>query len=176
MSSRPDPHPLVVQLRFARSEFLRAIRGVTDEDARTRLLPMNCISWNVGHLAWQEQRYFVTRAQGRTPLPDVAEQFAYGAPGTTPPLREVLDAWRVITAEADPWLEALTTASLLEHPVSRGRALAPTYGNLLLRTIDHYWFHTGENMAIRQQLGHDRLPEFVGDLDGEAPYRPDPAG
>ena len=109
-------------------------------------------------------------------MPGVAEQFAYGAPGTTPPLREVLAAWRAIAAEADPRLEALTTASLLDHPVSRGRPLAPTFGNLLQRTIYHYWFHTGENMAIRQQLGHGRLPEFVGDIDGEAPYRPEPTG
>ena len=55
-----EPHPLVLQLRFTRSEFMRAIRRVDDADARRRILPMNCISWNVGHLAWQEQRYFVT--------------------------------------------------------------------------------------------------------------------
>lgn len=37
------PHPLVYQLRFTRSEFLRAVKGVSDEDARKRILPMNCI-------------------------------------------------------------------------------------------------------------------------------------
>jgi len=25
-------------------------------------------------------------------------------------------------------------------------------------------------MAIRQNLGHTNLPDFVGDIDGEAPY------
>jgi len=35
----------------------------------------------------------------------------------------------------------------------------------------HYWYHTRENMAVRQNLGHTNLPEFVGDIDGEAPYR-----
>ena len=49
------PHPLVEQLRFARHEFQRALEGVSDEDARRRLLPMNCISWNIGHLAWQSK-------------------------------------------------------------------------------------------------------------------------
>ncbi|MGQ0847748.1 MAG: hypothetical protein ACT4OP_01265 [Actinomycetota bacterium] len=44
---------------------------------------------------------------------------------------------------------------------------------IFYRTIYHYWYHTGENMAIRQQLGHIDLPEFVGDIDGRAPYRPD---
>jgi hypothetical protein len=35
----------------------------------------------------------------------------------------------------------------------------------------HYWFHIGEILAIRQILGHPRLPEFVGDLEKLAPYR-----
>ena len=80
----PVAHPLIDQLRFARSEFLRALDGLSDDDARRRLGPMNCISWNVGHLAWQEQRYWLQRGQGRTPRPDVQATFAYGAPGTTP--------------------------------------------------------------------------------------------
>jgi len=45
------PHPLIVQLHFTRSEFKRALEGLSDADARRRLLPMNCISWNIGHLA-----------------------------------------------------------------------------------------------------------------------------
>ena len=47
-------HPLVDQLRFARSEFVRSLAGVGDDDARRRLLPMNCLSWMLGHLADQE--------------------------------------------------------------------------------------------------------------------------
>jgi hypothetical protein len=39
--------------------------------------------------------------------------------------------------------------------------------------IDHYWYHIGESMAIRQLLGHTGLPDFVGDIDGAAPYRPE---
>ena len=39
--------------------------------------------------------------------------------------------------------------------------------------IYHYWFHTGENAAIRQALGHTKLPQFVGSIDTKAPYRPD---
>jgi len=39
--------------------------------------------------------------------------------------------------------------------------------------IYHYWYHTGDYMAIRQLLGHGRLPVFVGDIDGKAPYRPE---
>jgi DinB superfamily len=53
------PHPLVLQLRFTRREFQRALAGLSDEDARRRAMAMNCISWNIGHLAWQEQRYWL---------------------------------------------------------------------------------------------------------------------
>ncbi|MEP7293389.1 MAG: DinB family protein, partial [Chloroflexota bacterium] len=53
------PHPLIEQLRFTRSEFQRALAGVTDEDARRRFMPMNSISWIIGHLANQEQRYWL---------------------------------------------------------------------------------------------------------------------
>jgi hypothetical protein len=42
----------------------------------------------------------------------------------------------------------------------------------MLRTTYHYWYHLGEGLAVRQQLGHDRLPDFVGDIDGKAPWRP----
>lgn len=169
-----DTHPLVLQLRFTRREFLRGLRGVSDADGAVRLGPMNCIAWNVGHLAWQEQRYFVTIGQERTPFPEIAEAYQYGAPGSTPRLRDTLAAWKAITAEADPWLDTLTSDRLVETPVRRGKPLPTTFGNRLQRTIYHYWFHTGENLAIRQTLGHGRLPEFVGNIDSEAPYRPEP--
>ncbi len=38
-------------------------------------------------------------------------------------------------------------------------------GTMLLRTTYHYFFHTGEAHAVRQQLGHPDLPFFVrGDM------------
>ena len=165
-------HPLVEQLRFTRREFRRALTGLTDVDARARIGPMNCISWNIGHLAWQEQRYWLWRAQGEMPLPEVNEQFATGAPASTPPLEQVWTAWETITRASDRWLEGLTTRRLQDFVISRGRPTKWMFGNLLQRVIYHYWFHTGENMAIRQSLGHKRLPQFVGNIDGQAPYRP----
>jgi len=167
------PHPLVSQLRFTRSEFKRALHGLNDQDARQRFMPMNCISWNVGHLAWQEQRYFWFYAQGQLPLPQVDKLFAYGAPASTPALDEVWAAWDAITQAADPWLDALTTEKLQQPVVRDGKPSPYLWGSLLQRMIYHYWYHTGENLAIRQMLGHTGLPQFVGDIDGEAPYRPE---
>jgi uncharacterized damage-inducible protein DinB len=169
-------HPLVKQLRFTRSEFMRGIKKVSEEDAQKRLLPMNCLSWNVGHLAWQEQRYFLMFGQGQVLLPKIAEEFAYGAPGTTPKLSYVLKAWKTITQAADPWLDSLTTESLQQFVMHKGKPTQRMFGNLLQRVIYHYWYHTGENLAIRQQLGHSNLPQFVGNIDDQAPYTPEGAG
>jgi hypothetical protein len=166
-------HPLVDQLRFTRKEFMRSVRGVSDEDARQRLLPMNCLSWNIGHLAWQEQRYFIYYPQGTLLLPEVDKHFAYGAPASTPPLAEVMAAWKTITAAADAWLDTVTSAKLQEAVTGKDRRTARIYGNMLQRVIYHYWYHTGENMAIRQLLGHKRLAQFVGAIDSQAPYRPE---
>ena len=169
-------HPLVEQLRFARSEFRRGLEGVTDDEARQRILPMNCIAWNIGHLAWQEQRYWLYRAQGQMLLPEINEQFAYGAPASTPSLDEAWGAWRKITEEADRWLESVRTETLQSNVVMDGKPSEYIFGSLLQRTIYHYWYHIGENAAIRQSLGHVGLPDFVGDVDEEAPYRAESGG
>jgi hypothetical protein len=166
-------HPLVTQLRFTRYEFHRAIKTVNQNDAKVRILPMNCISWNIGHLAWQEQRYFLYFAQGKLLFPEIDKEYAFGSPASTPSLKEVLSAWHAITAEIDPWLETISTQTLLEKVVRKGDDDRYTYGNLFYRTIYHYWYHTGENMAIRQQLGHHDLPDFVGNVESRAPYIPE---
>lgn len=171
-------HPMITQLRFARSEFMRGVKNVTDEDARKRLMPMNCISWNIGHLSWQEQRYFLYYAQNQMLFSEINTQFAYGAPGSSPPLHDMLRAWKTITRAVDPWLDTLTSTDLLKTIVRKGKPTDITIGNLLQRVIYHYWYHTGENAAIRQMLGHENLPVFVGNIDSKAPYRPEtfPAG
>jgi hypothetical protein len=165
-------HPLVVQLRFARSEFRRGLAGLSDDEARHRFLSMNCISWNVGHLAWQEQRYWLTRLQGQTPLPELNELVGYGQPATTPPLAEMWEAWETIAQRTDPFLDTLTTEQLLATHIGNPGQFIFTAGTLLLLVTYQYWYHTGENLAIRQLLGHTNLAEFVGDIDGEAPYQP----
>ncbi|HTP10274.1 MAG TPA: DinB family protein [Anaerolineae bacterium] len=166
-------HPLVAQLRFTRSEFKRGLLELTEDEACRRFLPMNCISWNVGHLAWQEQRYFLFYAQGKMLLPHINAAFAYGAPASTPPLHEMWTAWDTVTRAADPWLEALTVEKLQEQVVRDGQLTPYIFGSLLQRVIYHYWYHTGENQAIRQMLGQTNLAEYVGDIDEEAPYRPE---
>jgi len=165
------PHPLVDQLRFTRSEWLRALRGTPEADGLRRLEPMNSIGWIVGHLAWHEQRYWLTRAQATTPAPILNEVAASGGPATTPALRDMLAAWRTVTRASDAWLDGLTTAALTENLAGPGGRRS--VGDAIRRVTYHYWFHIGEILAIRQLLGHARLPEFVGDIDRRAPYRPE---
>jgi hypothetical protein len=166
-------HPLVSQLRFARSELQRSLEGVTDQDARRRFTPMNCISWMVGHLAAQEQRYWCDVAHGKVIAPKVYELTAYGKPATTPPLEEMWADWRAITEQADVFLEGLTVERLQEHLTRNGKPVDDGIGTMLQRTTYHYWFHNGEAQAVRQLLGHTDLPEFVGDFSDDATYRPE---
>jgi uncharacterized damage-inducible protein DinB len=167
-------HPLVDQLRFARSEFVRCLNGVTDEQALRRLEPTNSISWMVGHLANQEQFLWVIVPQGSMPVPGLNDRVGTGKPASTPPLDEMWAAWRTITAAADEYLDTLTPDALQTHLEFHGKPLPESVGTLLLRNIYHYWFHTGEAHAVRQQLGHTGLPQFVGDMSAAA-YRPEHA-
>ncbi len=109
-------HPLVLQLKFTRNEFKRALKGLSEEDASKRLLPMNCISWNVGHLAWQEQRYFLFLWQGMMPYPEVQETICLwcSCKYTFAEGDASLFGWKSRKA-ADLWLETLTAKKLLEQ-------------------------------------------------------------
>jgi uncharacterized damage-inducible protein DinB len=167
------PHPLVEQLRFTRREWLRGLDGVSEEEAARHFGPMNCIGWIAGHLAWHEQRYWLQRAQDRVLYPVLNELYRYGAPMSTPSLREMLEIWHAVTRAADPYLDGLTTAALQEELLHKGRPVGQTVGSALRRITYHYWYHTGEIQAIRQMLGHADLPEYVGDIEIEAPYRPE---
>jgi len=182
------PHPLVTQLRFARSEFARCLDGISGEDARHRIMPMNCISWMVGHMAAQEQSYFVYLPQGEVPRPYLNRLVGFGRPASTPPLADMWQAWHDVVEPADTYLDTLTAEDLIPHLTQDIASEDNTYeaalfgtlskkalekgvvrswenvGTMLLRTTYHYFFHTGEAHAIRQQLGHPDLPWFVGSM------------
>ena len=63
-------------------------------------------------------------------------------------------------------------STIVSRP-SRSSSLTP-------QIIAYVWsghaYHIAENAAIRQNLGHAGLPDFVGDIDSEAPYRAEAAG
>lgn len=164
-------HPLVDQLRFTRSEWLRGLQGVEEEEGSRHFGTMNCISWTVGHLAWHEQRTFLQRAQDKMIFPQLNELFAYGAPMNTPSLKEMLEMWHIVSEAADPYLDTLTTENLQADLLLNGKTVGQSRGSALRRITYHYWYHIGEIQAMRQMLGHVNLPEYVGNIETEAPYR-----
>ncbi len=163
---------LVEQLRFTRAEWQRGLAGVSDADATRRVAPMNSLTWMIGHLAWHERLVWIERGQGLTVEP-ILDAVANGAPASTPPLDEMWSAWSRIVERSDAVLGSLT-ADGLERPLAFDRRRrSPAAGTELLHVIYHYWGHIGEASAVRQLLGHDQPPEFVGDIDRLAPYHGD---
>jgi uncharacterized damage-inducible protein DinB len=81
--------------------------------------------------------------------------------------------WREITTAADAYLDTITAETLQQRFAWKNRPMRETIGTMMLRLTYHYWFHTGEVLAIRQLLGHRELPEFVGDIGAKGPYRPE---
>ncbi len=165
-------HPRVDQLRFARREWQRGLAGLSELDAGIRFLPMNSISWMVGHMAWHERLCWIRRARG-IKGERILNAFATGRPASTPSLARMQEVWARIVTEADPFLDGLTTADLglvLAHDT---REHPPTTGSQLQYVTYHYWAHIGEVSAVRQMLGHADLAEYVGDFPPEAEYRPE---
>jgi hypothetical protein len=166
------PHPLVEQLRFTRAEFKRAFDGVTPEEGRRRFEPINSLGWMVGHLAGHEQNLWLIRAQGITLAPDVLA-CGGGRPASTPPLDAMWGAWQAITEASEAYLDRLTTEQLTAYMIVNEKPAIENIGTMLRRLTYHYWFHLGESQAVRQLLGHQNLPSFVGALHTDAPYIPE---
>jgi len=166
-------HPLVAQLIFTRSEWLRGLKKLTEEEGSRHFGQMNCISWTVGHLAWHEQKYWLERAQNKVLYPRLNIDFAYGAPMSTPSLKETLGMWKKIARETLPYLESLDTKMLTTELLKKGKPIGQTLGSAMLRITYHYWYHIGEAQAIRQMLGHQNLPVYVGSIEKQAPYTPE---
>lgn len=166
------PHPLVTQLRFARSEFVRCIHGVSLTESYIRHGQMNCISWIIGHLASQENQYFVFLAQGKAIQPDLRKIAGSGSRPSAPRLDDMWSAWREVTANADVYLDTVTPETLQTHFEFRGEQMGESVGTMIQRTLYHYWFHIGEVHAIRQMLGHRNMPQFVGNMSN-ATYMPE---
>lgn len=151
-------HPLVQMLYLTRKEFDRNLQGLTDEDARKHIEPMNCISWIIGHVAYQHRAFFIDWFQDRDTDPRYLP-YRWGSPPSQPPLDEVMMLWQEACKDSESWLQAATNESLqgiCEKPFANGES----WGTLLVRCIFHTWCHLGEISSIRQILGH-KPPQFV---------------
>ena len=157
-------HTLVQMLELSRKEFDRNLTGLTDEDARKHIEPMNCISWLIAHVANQHNALFVEWPEG-LPADPRYTPYGYGAPTSEPTLAEALELWKDACQNSLPYLEAVNDETLqvidaAPFPLRENR------GTLMVRCIFHTWCHIGEISSIRQILGH-KPPQFV-DMHGWA--------
>ena len=151
------------QLRFTRSEFQKGFTGVNnEEESRRRFMPINSIAWIVGHLAWHEQHYWLERAQGIIPFPQLEEIAAFGKPPADVSLKEMVDLWEAVIKASEDYLIKITSDDLLKKLIVNGKEVTANIGTMMTRIIYHYWYHTGEMQAIRQLLGHQDLPSYIG--------------
>jgi hypothetical protein len=154
---------IINQLNFTRAEFRKGFEGVPEKDGAQRMMPINCISWIVGHLAWHEQYYWLTRAQGIILVPEIIDEVGYKKPASTPSLKEMISYWEKITKASNGYLISLKESDLMKHMVVKGKELPFNIGTMISRVIYHYWYHNGEMQAIRQLMNHPDLPDFVSD-------------
>ncbi len=150
------------QLRFARSEFQRGFNGVSEEDSQRRLMPINSIAWIVGHLAWHEQHYWLKLAQGIIPFPRLDEVTAFGKPPADVSLKEMSKLWQAVINASEDYLVKLSKNDLEKKLTVNSKELPANIGTMITRVTYHYFYHIGEMQAIRQLLGHQNLPSFIG--------------
>jgi hypothetical protein len=155
-------HTLVDMLDIARKEFSRNLKGLTDEDARKRIEPMNCISWIIAHVANQHYGIYVAWAQGKE-RDERYLPYGFGRPASQPPLEEAMTLWNDACQGADVWLKKATEEDMKALPVTASPE-SENMGALTVRCIFHTWCHLGEISSIRQILGH-KPPQFVNMYD-----------
>lgn len=165
-------HFLVEQYRFAVREWLRGHDNMPAEDALKRLGHANSIGWMVGHLAEFDQKVWVERVLG-SPVTTETKKFGFRRPATTPELGHVFDLWHAIQEKTAEVHETLSDADMAELPHLFGRQVHQPVSMWLLRMGWHYWYHLGEMQAVRQVLGHENLPDFVGRIPAEAQWSAD---
>lgn len=163
----PGAHHLVRYLQHARRELRRAVDGMSVADLERRVGGINSVAWMVGHLAWQEQAYWLT-SRGEPVLADL-DAFGRGRPETPPAFDPLFTVWARVTAAADGWLAGLVDDELRSHLQGRRLFEQENIGTLLTRTSSHYYLHIGQITAVRRLLD-DRVPPFVGTQSG-AEYR-----
>jgi hypothetical protein len=83
----------------------------------------------------------------------------------------MMERGHIATEATDPYLDTLTTRILLTDLLLAGEPVRQSLGSALRRITYHSWYHVGKIQAIRQMLVHADLPEYVGDIEIEEPYK-----
>lgn len=163
MGDRDSSHHLVRYLKHVRRELRRAVEGMSQGDLEQRVQGINSVAWMVGHLSWQEQRYWL-EPRGEPIIADYLAAYANGAPAMTSPqhsFAELYAVWESVTEASNPWLESLSGHDLRMHFQGRRLFEVENVGSLMTRVIGHYYLHIGQITVVRKLLGYP-VPSFVG--------------
>ncbi len=152
-------HHLVRYVWHVRRELERSLENISEADLNREVGGLNSIAWMIGHLAMQEQAYWLF-FRGEELVEKNLK--AYGSKVEDPKeFAELFELWKSITEQSNGWLETATTSDL-ENQFEKAKE---NTGSLLTRVIGHYYFHIGQIATIRKLLGYD-VPGFVGSQEG----------
>src|SRR3990170_8728108 len=88
---------------------------------------------------------------------------------STPALADTMRFWYEVIHASAPFLDGLTTQSLVEELLLEGKGVGQSVGSAMRRMTYHYWYHIGEIQAIRQLIGHTGLPSTWATLRAMRP-------
>jgi len=152
-------HHLVRYVWHVRRELERALDGISEEDLNKEVHGLNSIAWMIGHLANQEQAYWLLFRNEE--LIDKNLRHYNNKVEEGKDFAELFELWKTITNRSNAWLETATTSDL-ENTFEKAKE---NTGSLMTRVIGHYYFHIGQIATIRKLLGYD-VPGFVGSQEG----------
>ncbi len=164
-------HHLVRYIWHVRRELERVLDGISEADLNREVHlnddsgSINSIAWMIGHLAMQEQAYWLLFTGNE--LVDKNLKVYGGKVEDAKDFAELFELWKKITEQSNAWLETATPKDL-ENTFEKARE---NTGSLMTRVIGHYYFHIGQIATIRKLLGYD-VPSFVGSQEG-AYYTPE---
>lgn len=153
----PELRGYALILNTANGMFLRALDGVTDEQARTPGEGTNSLLWIAAHVVSVRSSFL--RALGGSADVPWAAQFPRGSDPAAvtdwPSIADVKGRWIAVHAGFMARLDTLTSDDIAKE--TRVPGLEPTtFGVLGLATV-HDVYHVGQLAMCRRRLGFDRL-------------------
>lgn len=153
----PELRGYALMFTTANGMFLRALDGVTDEQARQSGEKTNSMLWIAAHIV--SVRASFLRAMGGSPGVPWAAQFSRGSDPATvtewPSLADVREHWTAVHADFMARLELLTPDAVAA--ATRVPGLEPTMLGVLGLAALHDSYHVGQLALCRRTLGLERL-------------------
>lgn len=150
---------LVELLYQSWSDLDRALEGLTDSEATTRVHGGSAIAWTVGHVSQMADSWINGRFQRLPASPVLSRsEFRTGASGDWsdwPAIRSAVDE---IRANARRFLSSITEQDLdqvvpYDGSITDLRASGLRLGYAIMRIAAHHWIHSGEIVTVRSRMG-----------------------